>query len=116
MNSMNLLHKDLTPERWYRFSLFEQLANVGMDIERTISWEKAGNREYSRQAFFRAIELLDLTIRDPKNRRGTLKELLRAKECLVDYFMYDNQYGFTDEAWQQYFYNFAYAAAISKGK
>ncbi len=111
-----MFHKDLTPERWFKFSLFDQLANVGMEIERTISWRNVNNPEYSQQAFFRALELLDLTIMDPKNKSGTLKELVFTRESLVDYFMYDNEYKSTDEIWQNYFYNFAYAAAIRRGK
>jgi len=110
------IHKDLTSERWFKFSLFEQLANVGMDIERTIEWKKKGNPEYSDQAFQRALELLDLTIEDPKNKKGTRKELLRVREALKDYFVYDNEYVSTSEFWQSYFYNFAYAAAIARGR
>lgn len=111
-----MIHKDLTLERWCRFSLFEQLANVGCDIERTIQWKKKGNALYSQQAFERAHELLGLTIQDPKNKGPRLKELLRAREALVDYFMYDNIYGSTDEAWQQYFWDFSYAAALQRGR
>ena len=74
-----MIHKDLTLERWRQLSLFEQLANVGMDIERTLQWKKNGNQDYSAKAFERALELLDLTIADPKNKRGCLKELLRTR-------------------------------------
>jgi hypothetical protein len=110
------IHKDLTPERWSKFSLFEQLANVGMDIERTIQWKNKGNKDYSEQAFERAMELLDLTIADSKNKKGTRKELVRVREALKDYFVFNNDYCSTDEFWQNYFYNFAYAAAIAQGK
>ena len=113
---MIMLHKDLTPERWFKFSLFEQMANIGMEIERTISWRNANNPEYNKQAFYRALELLDLTIMDPKNQSGRLKEIVRTRDALVDYFMYDNEYNSTDKIWQNYFYNFAYAAAIARGK
>jgi len=60
-------------------------------------------------AFFRALELLDLTIDDPKNALG-LKELCRVREFLVDYFLYDNVYGFDDASWRKYFMTFALAA------
>jgi hypothetical protein len=112
---MARLHKGLTLERWSRFSLMEQLANVGTDIERTIQWRKRGDLISSQQAFERALELLDLTIADPKNRKR-LKEIVRAREALVDYFVYDNEYGSTDEAWQQYFYCFNYAAALQRNR
>jgi hypothetical protein len=113
---MNMLHKDLTPERWFKFSLFAQLANVGSEIERTIYFKNNGDLEQSRNAFFRAIELLDLTKMDPKNRGARLRELCRTKEALVDHFMYDNEYQTTDEIWQQYFYDFTYAAALERGR
>lgn len=111
----NFIHKELAAGRWFKFSLMEQLANVGMDIDRTIRWRNKGDMEESRRAFERALELIDLTVADPKNRKR-LKEILRAREMLVDYFVYDNEYSSTDEQWQNYFYAFNYAAALAKGK
>ncbi len=110
------IHKTLTPSHWFQFSLFEQLANVGCDIERTIYWKNSGNLEYSKQAFERALELLDLTVADPKNKGPRLKEILRVREALVDYFVYDNEYNTSDALWQQYFFDFNYAAALARGK
>ncbi len=112
---MTFIHKELAAGRWFRLSLMEQLANVGSDIERTISWKNKGNLEYSAQAFERALELIDLTVADPKNKRR-LREILRAREALVDHFVYDNEYNSTDESWQKYFYAFAYAAALQRGR
>lgn len=94
----------------------EQLANVGADIERTIQWRNKGNLDYSSKAFERALELLDLTLADPKNRGPRLKELLRAREFLIDYFLYENQYAFTDAYWQKYFLSFNYSAALQRGR
>ena len=110
-----IIHKELAAGRWFELSLMEQLANVGSDIERTIKWKKKGNLEYSQQAFERALELLDLTIADPKNR-NRLKEPVRMRELLVDYFMYNNIYGSTDALWQNYFYCFTHAAALQRGR
>lgn len=110
-----IIHKELAAGRWLQFSLMEQLANVGTDIERAIRWKQKGNIESSEKAFDRALELLILTIRDPKNKRR-LKELLYARELLTDYFMGANEYKTTDESWQKYFYPFNYAAAIRRGK
>jgi hypothetical protein len=42
-----IMHKELAAGRWFQFSLMEQLANVGTDIERTIQWRKAGNLHLS---------------------------------------------------------------------
>lgn len=91
----------------------EQLANVGSEVERTIAWRKKGDLGISQRAFERALELLDLTIADPRWQKR-LKELVRAREVLVDYFYGDNEYQSTDESLQKYFYYFTYAAQLEK--
>ncbi len=109
------IHKELAAGRWFELSLIEQLANVGTDVERAIRWKQKGNIEYSQQAFERALDLLDLSIADSKNRKR-LKEITRTREALVDYFVYDNEYGSTDQSWHNYFFPFNYAAAIRRGR
>ncbi|KKQ49454.1 MAG: hypothetical protein US69_C0005G0012 [candidate division TM6 bacterium GW2011_GWF2_38_10] len=111
-----IIHKELDLNHWFTFSLFEQLANIGCDIERSIRWKKKGKPNESKMAFDRALELLDATIADPKNKGPRLKELLRVREVLKDYFIYNNEYNWTDEAWQKYFYDFNYAIALQRGR
>ena len=110
-----IIHKELAAGRWFELSLIEQLANIGSDVIRTIKWKKSGDQELSRQAFWRALELIDLTIADPKNKRR-LKEIVRTREALVDHFVYDNEYHTTDEIWYNYFFDFNYAAALQRGR
>jgi hypothetical protein len=88
------------------------MANIGSEVERTIKW-KNKNKEYSDKALERALELIDLTLADPKNRIR-LREVARMREVLVDYFYYNNIYGSTDELWRKYFYSFNYAAALAR--
>jgi hypothetical protein len=38
------------------------------------------------------------------------------REFLADFFVGQNQYGFTSDAWQRYFYYFGYAAAARRGR
>ncbi|MDD5529283.1 MAG: hypothetical protein PHX21_04560 [bacterium] len=109
---MSFQHKELASGKWQKLSFFEQMANIGSEVERTIKWNKK-NSEYSRQAYERALELLDLTISD-KNNLSRLKELVRLREVLVDYFQFDNIYQSTDKKWQNYFYAFNYAARLLK--
>jgi hypothetical protein len=106
-------HKTLAAGRWFELDLVEQLANIGSEVERTISWRNKGNADYSNRAFERALELLDLTLADKKNR-GRLKEPCRVREMLVDYFCGKNEYSSTDEAWHKYFHAFAWAAQARK--
>lgn len=110
---MNFRHKNLAAGRWFELSFMEQMANIGADVGRAISWKNKGDSKYSREAFYRALELLYLTIDDAKNR-SRLKELTRLYEVLVDYFAYDNQYSSSDELWCNYFYPFNYAAALER--
>ena len=112
---MTMYYRLLESGRWFKFSPAEQMANVGSDVERAIRWKNDGNTEYSNNAFERVLELLDLTIADPKNRKR-LKEIVRIREMFVDYFLYDNRYVFTDEFWQKYFYYFSYAVAAARNK
>lgn len=105
-------HTDLTISRWRKFSFFEQMANVGSEVERTIKWKEKKNEEYSKLAFERALELLDLTISDSKNRKG-LKELLRVREALADYFFFNNEYNSTEKSWRNYFYAFNFAVRLN---
>jgi hypothetical protein len=107
------LHKELAAGRWFELSLIEQLANIGMDIERTIRWKQKGKIEHSQHAFERALDLISLTISDPKHK-GRLKEITRMREALIDYFIYSNEYNSTDELWTKYFYPFNYAVALQK--
>jgi hypothetical protein len=107
-------HKNLASGRWFGMNFLEQMANIGSEVERTILWREK-NKEYSQKAFDRALELLDLTIADKKNSsKQKLKELLRLRETLADYFEFDNQYRSSDNSWRNYFYGFNYASRVGR--
>jgi hypothetical protein len=106
---MTYQHQTLAKGRWKTLSLSEQLANIGSEVERTISWKKKGNKDYSRMAFYRALELIDITLTCPITPGG-LREIARVREGLVDWFMGENIYKSTNSVWQNYFMNFTIAA------
>lgn len=108
---MNIFHKDLVG-RWNQFSMFEQMANIGAEVGRAINWKNKKNSEMSKNAFYRALELIDFTVDDSKNI-NSLKEILIMRELLVDYLMGENIYHSTDKSWEQYFYPFNFAARRS---
>jgi hypothetical protein len=108
---MNYQHKQLASGRWAKMTFFEQMANIGSEVERTILWKKKKNNEYSQLAFERALELLGLTISDSKNIKR-LRELTRMREILVDHFEFNNDYNSTDKSWSNYFYSFNYASRV----
>jgi hypothetical protein len=107
----DLLHRGLADGRWWTLSLAEQLGNVGSEISRAVRWS-ARRPETGRQAFHRALELLDLTLDDPRWRasRPRLREIARAREVVVDFFDGTNQYGSTALSLQKNFDHYALAA------
>ncbi len=106
---MEYQHKDLADGKWQELTFLEQMANIGSEVERAIKWKNKNNPQYSQMAFERALELLDLTVENKKNK-DRLKELLRLREALADYFAFENIYGSSDEKWHNYFYAFSFAA------
>ena len=106
---MSFQHLELSQGRWKKLSFFEQMANIGSEVERTINWKNKNNVEYSQLAFERALELINLTIADEKNRRH-LRELTRVQENFIDYFTCGNNYSSSEKNWKNYFYSFAIAA------
>jgi hypothetical protein len=112
---MSATHQELAAGRWNALSCCEQLANVGSEVERAIKWKQKGRTDYMLLAFDRALELLDLTVSDEKNRHR-LRELLRTREALADFFVFNNSYNSTDKIWCNYFNGFAFAARLVAGK
>ena len=110
---MNFIHTDLAAGGWKKYTLLEQLGNVGSDVDRAIKWKGKNNEAYFMAAFYRAIELMDLTIQD-KRWKKQLKELCRAREVICDYLVGDNTYGSTAESLSKYFYYFALAARANR--
>jgi hypothetical protein len=109
---MSYQHSELAAGRWFQLSFAEQMSNVGSEVERTISWKAKGRLDFSERAFERALELLDLSVADVKNR-SRLRELLRVREALSDHFVFDNFYQSSEESWQRYFRSFLH---IVRGK
>lgn len=109
--TMKIAHKNLHT-KWNSLSLPEQMSNIGSEVGRIISWRNKDSNQ-SRFAFYRALELLDFTINDKKNKKS-LKEILRVREILADYFIGENQYGITDEDWNKYFLFFNFLARKDK--
>ncbi|MBU3935640.1 hypothetical protein KJ909_03115 [Patescibacteria group bacterium] len=105
-------HQNLASGKWQQLSFSQQMANIGSEVERSIIWQNKNNLSYSRQAGQRFLELLFLTIADPKNKKR-LKELTRLREVLLDYFFGQNQYASSDRLWQNYFYPFTYFSRIN---
>ena len=73
-----------------------------------LRWRGSDERLMS-GAFDRALELLDLTLADPR-WRDRLREIARARELLCDAAAGGSEYGTTLEDLDRYFLAFAMAA------
>ncbi|MEK6303892.1 MAG: hypothetical protein AABO41_24575 [Acidobacteriota bacterium] len=110
-----LIHKGLSEDRWFTFSIVEQLANVGSEFERSASAFQRGDQERFEKAFAQRLELLDLTIADPRWRpRRRLKEIVRLREEVCDVFHGNEVYGTPIDVLKKYFLYFGIAARANR--
>ncbi len=110
---MPTVHTTLAAGRWFTFTPMEQLGHVGSEIDRAVYWARAEKADHMFAAVDRALELLDLTIEDPRWKRR-LKELLLAREVICDRFYGSNEYHTDDASLQRYFLQFALIARKDK--
>ena len=106
---MSAQHQELAAGRWSRLTFLEQMANIGSDVERALSWRRKRRPAVAQRAAERALELIDLTLAGVGNP-VRLRELARVREALVDDLFGENQHRSTDGAWSKYFLAFTYAA------
>lgn len=106
---MKLQHKELAEGRWAEMPFCEQMANIGSEVSRALNWRKKKKEDFSKRAVNRALELLDLTIK-PIKKYSRLKELLRLKEVLIDFFYGSNEFSSSETIWRKYFDHFNYFA------
>ncbi len=97
-------------DRWAAFSLLEQLANVGSEVDRTIRAHAAGNATRFDSALQRALELFDLTAADARWRGPRRREILRAREEFCRLFFDASAAPESAAGLQRYFLHFAAAA------
>lgn len=104
-------HRDLAAGRWWELTVAEQLGNVGSEVGRAVRWSSR-NPALAESALHRALELIDLTLDDPRHRRSVarLREIARAREVVVDFLAGPNHHGSTGPSLQKYFDAYALAA------
>lgn len=110
---MPYIHKQLAAGRWFTLTLTEQLANVGSEVERTIRATKAGDEKQKQSAIARMLELLDLTLADPRHQERQ-QELLRLREILYDVFQGENVSNTSFESLRQHFLEYGIVARMGR--
>ena len=107
-----MYHEDLAQGRWQTMTLAEQLGNVGSEFSRAIKAREAGNQGRFENASDRFLELLDLTVVDPRWRGYRRRELARVKEASGETLYGIDQSGAA--SLEKYFFQFALLARANK--
>lgn len=105
--------RTLAEGRWFTFSLLEQLGNIGSEVHRTLRAQD--DRIKFDFAVIRALELFDLTLRDPRwIEKKRLKEIARARELFCAAVLGSTEYSTTLEDLDKYFLQYALAARANR--
>jgi hypothetical protein len=103
------IHASL-PDRWSSFTIVEQMANIGSEVERTIRAHESGNATRFAPALDRALELFDLTATDNRWRGHRRREILRSREEFCRLFFESSYDAQSSSGLRRYFTHFAAAA------
>ena len=108
---MNYKKVEVNRDKWFSLSLAEQLGNTGSEIDRYVNLLKREEPENAQIAFYRAVDLLDLTKQSPKISRAQRKEVAKVKEVICDSVVNaGGNYNTPIEYFQKYFMDFALVA------
>lgn len=107
--NMAAVHQSLSQGRWQTLTLAEQLGNIGSEVGRALNAKKRGDEERWKSALDRALELFDLTIADARWRER-LREILRTREVVCDFFYGGNTFHSNPIHLESYFTAFALLA------
>jgi hypothetical protein len=75
-------HASLTPERWARFDLDQQILMVANEMNRASSLLRTEDRASLKRTYERVLRLVDLTVAT-RRRRGLRRELLRWRDLVA---------------------------------
>ena len=104
-----MIHPGLTAEKWQNYSRELQLGNIGAEVLRMINRQNQGEIDSAKLSLERVLELIDLTVNDPK-WPGKQKELLRMREILCARIFAPSEFAIPDEQLIKYFNAFGILA------
>ena len=79
-------HAGLSPERWARFSVDQQVLMIANEMNRAGKLMGEADRVRLSNAYERALALVDLTVQ-VQARRGLRRELLRWRDLVAELFV-----------------------------
>jgi hypothetical protein len=103
----DLEHLELARTSWIKFSLVEQMANIGSEVSRAL--RANGNQTRYWGAVTRALDLFYLTIEDPR-WKGRRREILRVRELFAAASLGSDEFKTSLEDLDRYFDCFAWLA------
>lgn len=111
---MTVYYKELASGRWKEFTLPEQMANIGSEVHRTITWFQKKDNKSTALAFEKALELFDLTLEDER-WKGRRKEIARSRELFCSFITEPDKYeNLREELNQLDNYFFQFGLLVSK--
>ena len=81
-------HASLSPERWARFTLDQQILMIGNEMNRAAGLMSADDAGRRRNAYARILQLTDMTVA-ARPRRALLRELLRWRDVVALLYLHD---------------------------
>ena len=97
-----------------------QMANIGSEVGRPLKWKQKGNTALAKNAFIRALDLFDLTIKVGRNngsqssRDSMLREVLMARDQFCEEYLSEDSNAIAPS--DRYFSQFAKACALRSGR
>ncbi len=103
----------INEERWFKFSLCEQMGHIGSEIARARIWEDKHDLKSRNQALERAFELIDTT-KDDSRLYKRRRELCYLREMLADRYIDAGVYTTSLKDLEKYCLDFALVANKNK--
>jgi hypothetical protein len=79
-------HASLTPERWGRFTLDQQILMIANEMNRAVRLLRDEDLSSLRRTYERVLRLVDLTV-ETQDRRGLRRELLRWRDLVASLYI-----------------------------
>jgi hypothetical protein len=105
--TLGLEHLEAARASWEKYSLVEQMANIGSEVSRAL--RSKNNQTRYLGAVARALDLFYLTIEDPR-WKGRLREVLRVRELFAAAALGSDEFKTSLEDLDRYFDCFAWLA------
>ncbi len=112
--SNSFIHKEAAAGRWFKFSLAEQMGNIGSEVSRAAKAQGKDKKRFQ-AAIERALELFYLTLVD-KRWHGRRQEIARAQDVFLDAVTGGTKYQSDLNSLQSYFDQFAMIAMADFNK